>query len=68
MERSCRLLVAGSTGRRNMRDEIVPDRLRFRISVNKNNGHRSYSPNKHCRTCLRAQSAEIKRYSLSLRA
>jgi hypothetical protein len=27
-----------------MRNEIVPDRLRFRISMNKNNRHRSYSP------------------------
>src|SRR5215813_6971602 len=27
-----------------MRDEIVPDRLGFWISVDKNNGHRSYSP------------------------
>src|SRR5262249_28657698 len=27
-----------------MRDEIIPDRFRFRISVNKNNGHWSFPP------------------------
>src|SRR6516164_7510623 len=31
-----------------MGNEIVPDRLRFRISVNKNNGHPCFSPKDIC--------------------
>src|SRR6202795_2634327 len=47
-----------------MRNEIVPDRLRFRISVNKNNGHPSFSPNKKS---LESTAAGKENISLALR-
>src|SRR4029077_2084705 len=50
-----------------MRDEIVPDRPRFRISVNENNGHPSFSqmtPVAH--TCRGAPNSRLLNVSLGL--
>src|ERR1700675_409018 len=51
-----------------MRDEIVPDRLRFGVSVNKNNGHPSFSPKKKSNNrSLESTAAGKENISLALR-
>src|SRR6476646_8882559 len=51
-----------------MRNEIVPDRLRFWISVNKNNGHLSFSPKKICRTIAHSKAPPPARKHLACSA
>src|SRR5262245_23696282 len=39
-----------------MRDEVVPDRLGFRISVDENNGHSEFLPREFCRATIQWKS------------